>query len=247
MASFVGTNKEFRRYIGPRLRNLVQQFTKNHKVEISVCEHCGSSENLESAHVHNRDRNKIIDVILNEHTYNNVATVDIDLFEKRFKEEHYPLEQSILILCRNCHKKYDSIAELSNAKPPEIFPKASQLLSEKRAEESTKTSSSRGLEYGEVQKVRRKVPRWFRHSQQINSRILVTFLNLKNNNIYVTPTILQESCRGIDDFSGNYNQMKNFGEKNHAKVFEEIGNEIKLWDPVKDFIMEEYWSHKNSK
>ena len=110
MASFVGTNKEFRRYIGPRLRNLVQQFTKNHKAEISACEHCGLKENLESAHVHGRDRNEIIDLVLSEYTYNGVATLDISKFEQRFKEEHLPLEKSILILCRSCHKKYDSKA-----------------------------------------------------------------------------------------------------------------------------------------
>lgn len=108
MASFVGTNKEFRRYIGPRLRNLVQQFTKNHKAKVSACEHCGSKENLESAHVHGRDRNEIIDIVLNENTHNGIATVDIGMFEDRFKEEHHPLEKSILILCRSCHKKYDS-------------------------------------------------------------------------------------------------------------------------------------------
>lgn len=115
MASFVGTNKEFRRYIGPRLRNLVQQFTKNHKAEISACEHCGTKENLESAHVHGRDRNEIIDLVLNEYTHNGIATVDIDMFEERFKEEHQPLEKSILILCRSCHKKYDSKASQSTA------------------------------------------------------------------------------------------------------------------------------------
>lgn len=110
MASFIGTNKEFRRYIGPRLRNLVQQFTKNHKAEISACEHCGSKENLESAHVHGRDRNEIIDILLCEYTHNGIATVDIATFEQRFKEEHQPLEKSILILCRSCHQKYDSKA-----------------------------------------------------------------------------------------------------------------------------------------
>jgi hypothetical protein len=107
MASFIGTSKEFRRYIGPRLRNLVQQFTKQHKAIVSACEHCGSKENLESAHVHGRDRNEIIDIILRDFTYNDIATVDIERFEDRFKDEHQPLEKSILILCRDCHRKYD--------------------------------------------------------------------------------------------------------------------------------------------
>lgn len=124
MASFVGTNKEFRRYIGPRLRNLVQQFTKNHKAEISACEHCGSKENLESAHVHGRDRNDIIDLVLKEYTRNGLATVDIAVFEELFKVEHQPLEKAILILCKSCHKKYDSttpksvsVTEVDNQSP----------------------------------------------------------------------------------------------------------------------------------
>ena len=108
MASFIGTNKEFRRYMGPRLRNLVQQITKSHKAEISACEHCGTKENLESAHVHGRNRNDIIDLILNNFTYNGIATVDIERFEEMFKDEHHPFEKSILILCRECHRKYDS-------------------------------------------------------------------------------------------------------------------------------------------
>ena len=108
MASFVGTNKEFRQYIGPRLRNLVQQFTKKHKAEVSACEHCGTKESLESAHVRGRDRNEIIDLVLKDSTSNGVATVDIAVFEERFRCEHQPLERSILILCKSCHKKYDS-------------------------------------------------------------------------------------------------------------------------------------------
>ena len=108
MASFIGTNKEFRRYIGPRLRNLVQQFTKKHKAEISACEHCTIKENLESAHVHGRDRNEIIDLVLSQFTHNDIITVDIEKFEGLFKKEHHPLEKSILILCRKCHREYDT-------------------------------------------------------------------------------------------------------------------------------------------
>jgi hypothetical protein len=107
MASFIGTHQEFRRYIGPMLRNLVQQITKIHKAEISACEHCGSKENLESAHVKGRNRNEIIDGVLKEFTTNEMITVNLSVFEKKFKEEHRPIEKSILILCRDCHKLYD--------------------------------------------------------------------------------------------------------------------------------------------
>jgi protein-arginine kinase activator protein McsA len=108
MASFIGTNPEFKRYVGPRLRNLVQQLTRKHKAEIAVCEHCGTKANLESAHVNGRDRNQIIDLVLEAFTTNGIATIDLSVFEDKFKEEHHPLEKSILILCRECHTKYDS-------------------------------------------------------------------------------------------------------------------------------------------
>lgn len=34
--------------------------------------------------------------------------------------------------------------------------------------------------------------------------------------------------------------MKNFGEKNHGKVFEERDGYVTLWEPVKDFILKLY-------
>ncbi len=108
MAVFSGNHKEFRRYIGPRLRNLVQQLTKKHKAQISACQHCAAKENLESAHVHGRDRNDIIELILSQESIDGVVSVDIQKFEERFVEEHQPLEKSILILCRKCHRKYDA-------------------------------------------------------------------------------------------------------------------------------------------
>src|SRR5262249_52982562 len=89
-------------------RNLVQQITKNHKDAAVGCAHCGTTERLESAHIRGRDRNQIIDSVLEAFTQHNIVTVDIALFEERFKAEHHPLDKSILILCRPCHKKYDS-------------------------------------------------------------------------------------------------------------------------------------------
>lgn len=34
--------------------------------------------------------------------------------------------------------------------------------------------------------------------------------------------------------------MKNLGEKNHAKVFEESGSRVTLWEPVRKFVKNEY-------
>ena len=108
MASFTGTKEEFHRYIGPRLRNIVQQITKKRKSQISVCEHCGAEAELEAAHVKGLGRKDIVDRILKESTTGGIYTVDLELFEDRFKGEHQPLEKFILLLCGECHRKYDS-------------------------------------------------------------------------------------------------------------------------------------------
>ena len=107
MPTFTGTSREFKRYIGPRLRNFVQMITKKHKATVGACEHCGVSENLESAHVNGRDRNQIIDLLLAAISTESVITVELQQFERNFKFEHDPVEKAILILCRQCHKTYD--------------------------------------------------------------------------------------------------------------------------------------------
>lgn len=115
MASFVGTKKEFKRYLGAMLRNLVQQLTKKHKMEIGCCEHCQATNNLEAAHVHGKDRGAIIDKILENYITGNVVTIDLANFEQHFRNEHKIIDETILILCKNCHSKYDSLAYVPNS------------------------------------------------------------------------------------------------------------------------------------
>lgn len=105
---FTGTNTEFKRYIGPRLRNLVQMITKKHKATVAACEHCGVADDLEAAHIRGRDRNQIIDILMAANSSAHVVIVDLEKFETDFRREHDPVEKAILILCRRCHSKYDS-------------------------------------------------------------------------------------------------------------------------------------------
>lgn len=118
MPTFTGTNREFKRYIGPRLRNFVQMITKKHKAAVGACEYCGVGDELESAHVKGRDRNQIIDLLISADSPDSVVTVDLQLFERRFKSEHDPVEKAILILCRRCHKKYDVATDCASTIGP---------------------------------------------------------------------------------------------------------------------------------
>ena len=115
MASFIGTRKEFKRYIGPRLRNLVIIITKNHRIRVANCNHCGAKEHLESAHVRGRERNQIIDVLLEGFINNEIVTIDLEIFERKFVAEHDPIEKIILVLCHDCHVRYDAITYSQHA------------------------------------------------------------------------------------------------------------------------------------
>ncbi|MBD5281075.1 MAG: hypothetical protein HDS35_11125 [Bacteroides sp.] len=93
----------------------------------------------------------------------------------------------------------------------------------------------------EIDKVHRRVPKWICKPHQINSTILNSFMELSSNGMLpVSVEKLQLLCknRGIEKFMGHYNQMKNFGIRNHAKVFMQpkYSDQVYLWKPVATFI-----------
>lgn len=45
-AQFIGTKKEFHKYIGSNLRNLVNKITREYKSGLSACQHCKSSKKI---------------------------------------------------------------------------------------------------------------------------------------------------------------------------------------------------------
>lgn len=108
MARFEGTVREFKRVVGPFLRNVVNEISRAQKKSLGACEHCGATANLQAAHVRGRGRTDIIDLLLG--ASDPEAQVDVDLadFESAFRREHLPVERAILILCQACHRRYDS-------------------------------------------------------------------------------------------------------------------------------------------
>jgi hypothetical protein len=116
MAVFVGTLTEFTRYIGPRVKNVVNAVTRDYRRDIGRCEcegcprhegPCLETANLESAHITGRERPVIIADILKDPTHDTLIDIDLEQFESALKEKHYPLDEFIKVLCRKCHTEYD--------------------------------------------------------------------------------------------------------------------------------------------
>ena len=109
---YKGSKKDFNKYISGYARNLVQNITKKYKKEVGKCEHCGvSNVELDAAHIHGRGRKDIIDHILNNSRGIEIVEVNLDDFEKMFIKAHKPINQTIKILCKKCHRVYDNISE----------------------------------------------------------------------------------------------------------------------------------------
>lgn len=230
MAIFEGTKQEFHHFIGPRIRNAINNFTRNYRQNLNgICEMCGQQNELQSAHVHGRGRRTLIEEVINQYSQNGIIRCNIEEAENKILNAHLPIETSFKFLCHSCHVAYDSnnritiIASKGNITP--------NLLNKEKEE---------------IKKVQRKIPRWFKNPNQINSRILASYLILRALKDDVSPEELRDKCSGINDFDGNYNQMKSFGVKNHAKVFDENNNTINLWKPVEEFILENYEKYKNA-
>lgn len=110
--TFTGTYREFHRFIGPYLRNVVQNLTRGPKAKAGACQHCGdASAPLEAAHVHGHDRPSLTRKIVDPAHDDAEVTVDLGEFDAKFKNAHTPIEKSILFLCRPCHSKYDNAPE----------------------------------------------------------------------------------------------------------------------------------------
>jgi hypothetical protein len=150
------------------------------------------------------------------------------------RESHGKIVDSLIVLGQLESKlhEYSSNCKTSNSKIS-----ISGLQKEKSYSNFTHEKDDTSQE---VKKVTRRLPRWFRNKSQNNSKILVEFLKLYVQNQAVDVHLLKGQCSSVRDFYGNYNQMKNFGEKNHGKVFEEKDGVIMLWEPVKDFILKLY-------
>lgn len=107
MAQFEGTVSEFTKYLGSFCRIEVMRVTTKYRKTKGKCEDCGTTENLEAAHIKGKERPLIISNILSQFIENDKLIIDLNEFQERFIEAHLPVENVIRILCRGCHREYD--------------------------------------------------------------------------------------------------------------------------------------------
>ena len=107
MAQFEGTIKEFTKFIGAYARLKVAFMAANYKKQKGKCEDCGIVNSLDAAHIKGRGRALIIANILSEYLEDDRIKIDLNEFEQKFVDAHLPIESSIRVLCKECHRKYD--------------------------------------------------------------------------------------------------------------------------------------------
>lgn len=112
MSKFTGTLEDFYKFLNPLTRNLVANISRKEKKH-RTCSHCKNRTKLEAAHLKGKERPVIVANIIYEMTgkkeisNNDIIDIDLNLFLEKFIEEHTPLEKSVIILCKSCHREYD--------------------------------------------------------------------------------------------------------------------------------------------
>ena len=92
MAIFKGTIQEFHHFLGPRIRNAINNFTRKYRNQRDgICENCGEKKELHSAHVHGQERRSIIEKILFPYLHEGQVRCNIETTEKEILKAHLPI------------------------------------------------------------------------------------------------------------------------------------------------------------
>lgn len=216
MATFVGTVQEFHHYIGPKLRNAINQITRNHRSQRNgICEVCETKAELQSAHVHGCERRVIIEQALQEFMdENGMVSCLLKEVESRILQAHLPIEQTFKFICQTCHTRYDSGG-----------------LQRKNGLRRPMNPTSIDSDFPKLSRIKR----WAVHPHRINHKIVRAFLDLERNG-EVERSNLRRYCTDIllvSDFDVNFASMKTDAAHSHGKVFFEEGSKVKMWNRVR--------------
>ena len=217
MATFHGTVQEFHHFIGPRLRNSISNWTRKHRNDKKgVCEMCGNTAELQSAHVHGRDRRTLIENVLAQYKDSHGAvSCSLEQVEEEILRAHEPIEATFKFICHPCHVQYDS-----SDSPNQI---------NVHTNKTTNSSNFKKLS---------RIKRWADRPQQINHQIIQGYLALEKKG-GVTLSQLRYYCETefkLDKFDSNFVSMKTDNGNSHGNVFYEDNGLVKIWDTVRKEI-----------
>ena len=220
MAQFEGTTQEFHHFLGPRLRNSINNFTRKYRNQKNgICENCGKEKELHSAHVHGQERRTIIEKVLSSYVDTEIVRCDIEVVEKQILEAHLPIETCFKFLCHTCHVAYDSDNNQSFRKNP--------ILKDSSGEKHSKLS---------------RIKLWAERSHQDNHKIIMAYLNLEKKGD-VKLRDLKNLCSNksnshyfVEKFDGHYASMKTDKGNSHGKVFYDQKGIVYIWPIVRDEI-----------
>lgn len=91
----------------------------------------------------------------------------------------------------------------------------------------------------EIAKVTRKLKRWAKNPEQINTRLLLHFLaHYRAGTTPITKSMLEQFAdrEGIKNFNSNLFGMSHIWGKNHGKLFDVEDGVITIWPPVADQV-----------
>ena len=89
----------------------------------------------------------------------------------------------------------------------------------------------------EINKVQRRLRLWSKRPDQINSKILKAYLELKRGGRgEIREKDLEELFSDKKSFQTNFIQMRIIADRNHGKVFDQEGEFVNIWGPVEEYI-----------
>lgn len=219
MARFVGTVQDYHHFMGPRIRNVVNQAAAPaRKAHNGICEHCGGSAELQSAHVHGRDRRTLIETVLGGYTRpDGYVDIDVDEVERQIIDAHMPFDETFKFICGPCHRAYDA-----------------GFTQRVRSRQRDSSSGQSKVVGGEFPKLGR-IEMWAARPMQDNYRIIRAFLALeKSGDVYLS--VLREYCErelGMVRFSGKYASLKSDAGNSYGRVFFDDGDIVRMWPEVR--------------
>lgn len=227
MAIFEGTIQEFHHFLGPRIRNAINNFTRTYRNQRKgICEGCKQKKELHSAHVQGQGRRSIIEEVLSSSLVDKKIRCDIGDIEKKIMDTHRPIEKNFKFLCHTCHVLYDS----NSTKP------------------SSKSSKQLEVSPVEFRKLHR-IELWANRPHQTNHKIIKAYLQLEKGGA-VRLDDLKRFCSNksiseyyVEKFDGHYASMKTDSGKSHGKVFCDTKGLVSIYPRVREEIKIHFESH----